>query len=247
MFFNAVQQYPNHIATEFAGQTQTYTEIAHNIQGLASYLQQLPINPGDRVAVIVADHPHTILAMLAIWSVGATYVPVDSKLPYSRQKYIMETAQCSHIVNATKSTTEWPSAISLTDSAIGTHQPINYSSVYPIQPIDLAYIIFTSGTTGLPKGVMVQHNSLANNISNNSFKELWKPGQRVLSGVPSGFDAYFFAALSTIVNGAILVFYEDTFLSVLPVVECAVFTASTLSLIEPHHCPRLKAIVCGAE
>ncbi|RKP38148.1 hypothetical protein BJ085DRAFT_17527, partial [Dimargaris cristalligena] len=247
IFFTTVKKYPNYIAIELGNQTQTFTGLAHNVQGLACYLQQVPVKPGDKVAVIVDNHSNTIICMLAIWSIGAIYVPVNSTLPFSRQKYMVETAQCSHIVNASVADAEWPTAVSMANLTFDNSQPICYSSVHPIQPDDLAYIIFTSGTTGLPKGVMVQHNSLANIICNDSFKDIWKPAQRVLSVNPPGFDAYLFTVLSFILNGSTMVFYEDTFLTVLPTVQCAYLTVSIISSIEPHYYPQLRTLMCGAE
>ncbi|KAJ1984127.1 hypothetical protein H4R33_004493 [Dimargaris cristalligena] len=175
LFFGMAQKYPNRVATEIGNDTHTYTQLTWRVLGMVERLRRANVQPRDKVGVIVSNHPDTVMCMLAVWGVGAVYVPVDSKHPIARQKYIVETAGCTCMANASGTNTEWREAITIDDLIDSIKSTTTAASLHPIQPTELAYVVFTSGSTGLPKGVMVEHRSLLNIISNPTLEMLRQP------------------------------------------------------------------------
>ncbi|RKP35850.1 hypothetical protein BJ085DRAFT_5178, partial [Dimargaris cristalligena] len=91
LFSDMVQKYPDRVATEIADYTHTYAQLSQRVLGMAERLKHANVQPQEKVGVIVSNHPDTVMCMLAVWGVGAVYVPVDFKLPTARQKYIVDT------------------------------------------------------------------------------------------------------------------------------------------------------------
>ncbi|KAJ1905651.1 hypothetical protein IWQ60_012241, partial [Tieghemiomyces parasiticus] len=98
---DSVQRSPHTVALESHLETVDYTEMDARVNSLARALQHRGIRVQDRVAVIVESRPATVMAMLALWLLRAVYVPVDCTLPEQRQRYTVETAQCTVVLNMT--------------------------------------------------------------------------------------------------------------------------------------------------
>ncbi|RKP35183.1 hypothetical protein BJ085DRAFT_23340, partial [Dimargaris cristalligena] len=180
--------HPTAIATEFSGQTWTYQYLSECIYRVAAALKKRYVQPSDKLGVIVTNHPNTLVAMLAIWYIGAVYVPMDSKLPQQRQQYIIEAASCQWVLNATITPNMWPGALVLSE-LLQTYEVTNYDyTIHQNTPDDLAYIIFTSGSTGLPKGVMITHENINYHLNNPVFHDFQQAGTRVMVGVSPSFD-----------------------------------------------------------
>ncbi|KAJ1984701.1 hypothetical protein H4R33_004281, partial [Dimargaris cristalligena] len=247
LFFDRVWQSPDQIATEIFTQKQTYRELARRVWGLAKRLQKAQVKRGNKIGVVVSDHPDTIMCFLAIWCVGAIYIPIDTKLPVARQKYIADTAECTCIVNASGNDTAWPEAIPISDLILDFELVPNFCLKYPIEPKDLAYIVFTSGSTGLPKGVMVQHQSLINLLTNSSFEIFKRPGTRTMNGLSSGFDGFFLSSLMPLCYGSTVVFCGDNLPGTLKTVHQTILLPSIIAALDPRDFTNLDHLVVGGE
>ncbi|KAJ1972131.1 hypothetical protein H4R34_005513, partial [Dimargaris verticillata] len=145
----AADAYPTLPALEYGSHITTYRDLVSQATTVAASLQAHGVAVQSRVAVLVENRPSTIVMMVALWTLGAIYVPIDAKLPVARQAYMIETAECATVVDATSTGREWPEALpyshllSSLPSAPVNH-PIQH---HPYAAADLAYIIFTSGTT----------------------------------------------------------------------------------------------------
>lgn len=146
-----------------------YAGLAFRAGCLAANLRQrLNLATGDRVAVIARNVPQYVELLFGIWHAGLVAVPVNSKLHSAELSWIIENAECS-IVFAT----------SAEANSIASHQPScvrniieigsrdyealiggDVPSIVPLSPDDLAWIFYTSGTTGRPKGAMITHRSI---------------------------------------------------------------------------------------
>ncbi|RKP34610.1 hypothetical protein BJ085DRAFT_35697 [Dimargaris cristalligena] len=246
LFLDMVQKYPNRVATEIAKFTYTYAQLSRRISGLVEHLQHANVQQRDKVGVIVANHPDTTMCMLAVWGVGAVYVPVDFKLPTARQRYIVEAAECTCVINMSGKYTMGYEAITIGKLANGIELPPLPASLHPIQPEDLAYIVFTSGSTGLPKGVLVEHRSLIKFITSPSLGMLQRPGTRTMSGMAAGFDAYLFT-LPALCYGSTLVFYGDDLPGTLKTVQQTILLPSILSALDPQEYTNLDSLMFGGE
>ncbi|KAJ1920276.1 hypothetical protein IWQ60_007037, partial [Tieghemiomyces parasiticus] len=243
----SVQRVPDSVALESLTETVTYSQMNAQVDCLARALQTHGIQPQDRVAVIVESRPATVMAMLALWLLRAIYVPIDRTLPEQRQRYMVEAAQCTHILSMTDSDGVWteafPGLALLQAEADSSSEPFPYVH----QPDDLAYIIFTSGTTGQPKGVMIRHAGLTNLLVAPEARVCPIPGSRVLQVMSVGFDTFMIVSLSPLCTSSTVVFNDGDIPTVLQRVDVTFMNPSLLASLNPRDYPNIKRVISGGE
>src|SRR5262249_9408517 len=144
-----------------------YGELADRVARLAAGLcQRFALQPGDRVAIAAQNCADYLDVLYAIWHAGLTAVPANAKLHGAELGYILEHSQARACF-----------ASSDIDTAIATHAPptlerlitigsTDYAALFeadaaPRRPDDVAWLFYTSGTTGRPKGAMLTHRALS--------------------------------------------------------------------------------------
>ncbi|MCQ2795573.1 MAG: amino acid adenylation domain-containing protein [Bacilli bacterium] len=158
IFQNNVCKWPNNIAVVDSNNAFTYQQLNERIHFLAKLLKQRGVASRHRVIVYLPQSSDIIICMFAIWLIGATYVPVNITYP---------TGRLCHIINDTKAD------IIITNTAIC--KDLNFNRVifcdkikyHKISPISICHnrlgseaaIIYTSGTSGYPKGVILTHSA----------------------------------------------------------------------------------------
>ncbi|MEV7599050.1 Pls/PosA family non-ribosomal peptide synthetase [Kitasatospora sp. NPDC089797] len=158
-----------------------YRTLMQEVDALAGVLAGHGIGTGDRVGVrIPSGTADLYVAILAVLRCGAAYVPVDADDPDERAEMIWQDAQVCAVLGAERRLAAGPAA-----------RPSGHPA-WPT-PADDAWIIFTSGTTGRPKGVAVTHRSAAAFVDAEARIFLRTqplgPGDRVLAGLSVAFDA----------------------------------------------------------
>ena len=167
----AIAKYPDHTAVADNNTKFLYREFGAIINRFETQLLQRQIKEGDRVAVYLSRSVQLPALLLAILNCGAAYVPVDAATPAARVENILQQCRASLVV-VDEST---GSKLSATRAVVELNrllEPVKSSAEHtdclernkPVSPTQLAYIMFTSGSTGEPKGVMVSHGALANYI-----------------------------------------------------------------------------------
>lgn len=165
-----VSQQPDAIAIVHDGTQWTYAELNARANRLAHYLRSLGVGADHRVALMLDRSLDLATAILAVWKAGAGYVPVDSSSPQARVQAMLEDADARWVIGDASCAARFPSGpfdlLSLDSDgmrdALATmpdHDPD--ASAVQVTPDHLAYVIFTSGSSGRPKGVMVTHRNLA--------------------------------------------------------------------------------------
>ncbi|KAJ1913961.1 hypothetical protein IWQ60_009003, partial [Tieghemiomyces parasiticus] len=244
---DSVQRSPHTVALESQLETVNYTEMDAQVNSLTRALQHRGIGVQDRVAVIVESRPATVMAMLALWLLRAVYVPVDSTLPQHRQRYMIETAQCTVVLNMTATEVIWPDALpglELLKTAMVSGSTL---PPYGHHPEDLAYILFTSGTTGQPKGVTIRHASLTNLLLAPETTLCPEPGTRYLQTMAVGFDVFILVALSPLCTSSTLVFSNGDTPAALQGVDGVFLTPSVLGSLSPTIYPNLRRVMSAGE
>ncbi|SKA52062.1 amino acid adenylation domain-containing protein [Enterovibrio nigricans] len=153
-------------AVVFNNKAISFSQLEDRANKLANLLVENQIKPQDRVAILLDRSVDTIVSILAILKVGATYIPIDLNYPHSRIEYMLEDSQCQAAL-LDESGAEFVGLMSLQlgisfiPVAECESMPSDFE-MYTSQPFDLAYIIYTSGSTGKPKGVCVTYQNLLN-------------------------------------------------------------------------------------
>lgn len=167
-------QYPDKVALVSNGRSLSFRELNETANQVAHALQQRGIGPKDVVGVVLDRSPELMIALLAILKAGAAYVPIDPAYPHDRIAFMLTDSAANMLITAKKylgigSTyqLDGPSTVETKVLAIETvlAELDNYSKEAPETVVtgdDLAYILYTSGSTGQPKGVLIEHHNLVN-------------------------------------------------------------------------------------
>ena len=139
----------------------TYRDFWLAVCALRAHLEKEGIKLGDRIAVYLPNCPEFLVAFYAVWSMGAVIVPINSKLHTREVSWILENAECSYVLGDAVLSTK----ISMPDITVFTPKWEHLSTDAELSPVscsfnDLAWLFYTSGTTGKPKGVMITHGMI---------------------------------------------------------------------------------------
>jgi long-chain acyl-CoA synthetase len=148
---------------------RTYAELAERAARLAGALQKLGLQPGDRIAVVAKNSPDILDLMYGIWQAGLAVVPANAKLHGAELGYILEHSGARLCFASAGLDDEIaPHAPGTLDRMIrigsAAYQALfaaDAAALVAREPDDLAWLFYTSGTTGRPKGAMLTHRVLA--------------------------------------------------------------------------------------
>ena len=164
---------PKQIAIRQGTSSWSYGELVEKATAIASYLLSQGIKPGDAVAVSGSRSFGLIVSILGILRAGGVLVLIDSQLPAQRRQVMLSESEASCLLWVSSESNTETQAISTeqinpnTAEIIGSKNLVvrNLQEFPTIRPDDPAYIFFTSGTTGLPKGILGCHKGLAHFLS----------------------------------------------------------------------------------
>ncbi len=229
---------PSHVAVEGPSGSLTYVELDATANRVARTLRACGVQPGDRVGVWLPRSGQAIAAMLGALRAGAVYVPLDPSSPPSRVNLIVRDCGMRHLVIAPQLFGSWVAAegpdpiehFVLTGDAakvepaplaargvVHAWSEVSGASDAPLPPSpgdshspdDLAYILYTSGSTGVPKGVMLSHRNASAFVDWAADLIELGPADRVASVAPFHFDLSVFDIWSSLSRGATIVIVDE--------------------------------------
>jgi len=159
---NSIQKHPNKTAIYFQDSSMSYIELLAQINRLSTTLSERGVKAGDIVGIAESRSPQFIYSIFALWNIGAAYVPLDPKTPLKRIIQICEEGNVNAIIS---STLNEGLACQIIDPLLSPSISFDKSEQLRVHPDSTAYVLFTSGTTGKPKGVLIEHQALNNYLS----------------------------------------------------------------------------------
>lgn len=166
---SVAEVHPTRTAVECDGAALTYSQLNHRANQLANRLLENGVKQGDRVGVYLERSTWLPVALLGILKAGAAYVPLDPSFPADRLRYMISDAELRVVVAQLplhdSLPVGQPNLITVDVDASSGSSADASDPLLPFQPSDLAYTIYTSGSSGKPKGVMIEHRSLVNCLS----------------------------------------------------------------------------------
>ncbi|ORX75150.1 acetyl-CoA synthetase-like protein [Anaeromyces robustus] len=168
-FSKIAKFYPERIAIIYNELKLSYKELDEMTNSLGNYLRKIGITRNDIIPIISDRSPYYVIGVTAISKAGGAFLPIDKKLPIERIKYILEEVR-PKIILYNNNQDIIDKILLLNKSYIvynleKHNYGLNNDSINNInEPDDICYVLFTSGTTGKPKGALISHFNIYNNL-----------------------------------------------------------------------------------
>ncbi|TDP97976.1 non-ribosomal peptide synthetase [Labedaea rhizosphaerae] len=203
-----VARTPHAIALECAGATLTYTELDRRANAVACALAELGVGPDVLVATHLERTLDLVVGILGVLKAGGAYLPLSIEDPAARQAAILSDAKASVLLTdgSHPDGVTTPHVLQLADVPPGTDRRPN-----PVLDVEnLAYLLYTSGSTGQPKGCAMPHRAVINMLTwQRTDGGLGAPA-RVLQFTALTFDVSMQEIFGTLAVGGTVVMVEDT-------------------------------------
>ena len=266
---DATERVPNKTAIVYRNVRRTYREINTLANQLAYYIKaKIRVNTEDLIALFLDKSDLMIITILAIWKSGAAYVPIDPGYPDDRVRFILGDTGVKVVIANEKYVTRMKEQT--TNVSVIPLEPLvqqlvsgeleTQTKVTPgLHSKQLAYLTYTSGTTGTPKGISKIHTRVVNSITDLSERYGMVSSEKaevVLLFAAYVFEPFVRQTLMALINGHVLVVIDDsdrldshkvTSLVQRHGVTYLNATASVVSELDFSHCPSLQRLILVGE
>ncbi|MGW3201804.1 Pls/PosA family non-ribosomal peptide synthetase [Streptomyces sp. NPDC001118] len=263
-FEDACDRTPHALALECGARRLTYAELDARANRVAHRLRRLGIGPDSRAALLLPRSVEMYVSLLGVCKAGAAFVPVDPEAPADRLAYILRDAGAEAVLTTSARAADARHALpcgacTVLEMDCGSGDPSVLPSTRPCEAAGgadpLAYVMYTSGSSGRPKGVEVARSSIRNFVRVVSPVYDIRPSDRVYQGMAISFDFSIEEIWPTWAAGATLVagptgtgrlgaeladFLDRHKVTVL-------YCVPTLLATIPRDLPRLRSIFVGGE
>lgn len=210
LFEAQVERAPDAIALVFAEQQLTYRQLNERANQLAHHLQALGVGPDTLVGLRIERSIEVIIGVLAILKAGGAYVPLDPAYPAERLAFMLADTQTPLLLTHSSLVEKLPPydcqivCLDTDWSQVEQQNANNLTNRGTAQ--DLAYVMYTSGSTGHPKGVCVTHRNVVRLVKNTNYAQL-TANETFLQFAPISFDAATLEIWGPLLNGGRLVIF----------------------------------------
>jgi amino acid adenylation domain-containing protein len=260
-FERQARETPDATAVTFRQTALTYAELDRRANQVARRLRSRGVGRGDVVGICLRRSFEMVTGLLGILKAGAAYMPIEPEFPEGRVAYMLRDAKVSQVLT-TSDVAPVLAAHQVDAVALDRLAPDADDSPAPpvgLRPDDLAYVLFTSGSTGEPKGVMVSHGAIDNRLQWMQNEYALRASDRVMQKTPFTFDVSVWEFFWPLSVGACLVIAEperhkeSVYLVELikkEQITCLHFVPSMLQMFLQEDltgCDSLARIVCSGE
>ena len=207
LFEEVVSASPSSVALVFGNTQLTYAELNARANRLAHRLRAAGVGPEMLVGCCMERSIELIVALVAVLKAGGAYVPLDPAYPTERFDFLVQDTRTKVMLTqqslASTVLADYRQTCLLVDASSSSGaDPGNLTLAGG--PKDLAYVMYTSGSTGQPKGVMVENRSIVRLVRNTNFCR-FGPDEVFLQFAPISFDASTLEIWGPLLNGGRLV------------------------------------------
>ena len=242
---------PDAIAVEHLGSTITYGELDRQANRLAAHLAGHGVVPGDNVGLFVRRSIPMVVGLLSALKAGAAYVPQDVHVaPLTQLRHIVDTASIRVILTTSGFEDRVPDgAVRIAVDEVmsapldGRHDTFRV----PVAPDSGCYVLFTSGTTGRPNGVVVTHRNVCNILLTEPGDLGIRPGWRVGQILNIAFDMAAWEILGCLAHGGTLQVRGRSIAETVWRSDVVIATPTVLSGVDPERCQRVKVVAVAGE
>lgn len=204
-FEQQVLKTPDAPAILFGKESLSYSQFNAHANKLANYLISLGVKTEDLICVCLERSVELMVAIYSIHKAGAAYLPVDPEYPVARLSMIISDSVPAFILTNKKSEKNIPEGARKIYLDNILTAPFSYDDKNPVTGVtsrNLAYLMYTSGSTGVPKGVMIEHHSVINKLEWMQFKHPLERTDTILLKTPVTFDVSVWELFWWMFNGA---------------------------------------------
>ncbi|WP_394824666.1 amino acid adenylation domain-containing protein [Pendulispora albinea] len=209
--FRAVAAAPENaerIAVRCNGRTWSYRELDERSDALAAAIHRAGVSPGGNVAILVTRSAEIIVSMLGILKAGCAFVPIDGTYPAAVVRDYIARSKAAAVVVVAGCEAAAETISGIPRLSLHELEPAPPPAAVDAGPDTPAYVMFTSGTTGDPKGVVVPHRGVVRLVRDTNYIA-FHPEDNVLQLSPVTFDASTLEIWGALLNGATLVVYGE--------------------------------------
>ncbi|RNL78040.1 non-ribosomal peptide synthetase [Halostreptopolyspora alba] len=232
---------PDATAVVFGQTVLSYRELDARANRLAHTLREHGIGPDMLVAVALPRSADLVVALLGVLKAGGAYLPIDPGYPTARVDLLLNTADPALVLTDGETSATLPKCrppvLQLDD--VNLDDPVVELPNTRIRPDNLAYVMFTSGSTGVPKGVAVNHASVVNGVGELRQVAHVETGSRMLAATSVNFDVSVFEIFTALTTGASVEVVRD----VLELAERDRWSGTTISAVPAVFSALLDQIV----
>jgi amino acid adenylation domain-containing protein len=199
LFEAQVERTPGAVAVSFEDRSLTYAELNARANRLAHHLRALGVGPEARVAILVPRSIELVVSELAILKAGAAYVPIDPSFPADRIAFMVADSGSPLVLG--RAGADLPTLAGLERVDVDAlPEGACHDPRVPLHSGAAAYVMYTSGSTGEPKGVVVPHRAIARLVFNNGYAD-FRADDRVAFAANPAFDATTMEVWGPLLNG----------------------------------------------
>ena len=206
LFEEQVERTPDAVAVVFQEQEVTYRELNERANQLAHFLRKLDVGPETLVGLCLERSVDLVVGILGIWKAGGAYVPLAADYPPPRLKFMLQDSKVDLIVAHERLRSRLREIncrfICLDSDAASFQDASRWNPTVVVGAHYLAYVMYTSGSTGQPKGVQIPHSAVVNLLTAMAARPGLTPNDRLLAVTTPTFDISVLELLLPLTVGA---------------------------------------------